>query len=171
MKKLSIATTAAAALLATAALAQQTPPRTTAPGTPPAATAPAPTATMPSTTAKSAMTTEPKFIKMQTNSQWLASNLIGTTVHGPANESLGDINELVIDSDGRVAATVIGVGGFLGLGEKDVAVPFKAMAIRRDGDDLHLVLNTTKEELKAAPAFKTHESTAAMDSSSKTKTN
>lgn len=55
--------------------------------------------------------------------QWRASKLTGLNVYNNANEKVGDVNELIIGKDGRVEAVVIGVGGFLGLGERNVAVP------------------------------------------------
>jgi hypothetical protein len=57
----------------------------------------------------------------------MASKMIGTTVVSANNESVGDINDVVVDRQGRAVAVVIGVGGFLGIGEKDVAVPFEAL--------------------------------------------
>ncbi|HEX8167304.1 MAG TPA: PRC-barrel domain-containing protein [Beijerinckiaceae bacterium] len=63
-------------------------------------------------------------ITQQQPGQWLASKLIGTTVVGPNNESIGDVNDVLMEKDGRAAAVIVGVGGFLGIGEKDVAVPF-----------------------------------------------
>lgn len=57
----------------------------------------------------------------------MASDLIGTRVVGANNESIGDINDVIVDRSGRVMAAVVGVGGFLGIGEKDVAVPFNAL--------------------------------------------
>ncbi|MGP9809930.1 PRC-barrel domain-containing protein [Rhodopseudomonas sp. NSM] len=56
--------------------------------------------------------------------QWRTSKLMGLDVYNQANEKLGDINEVLIDNSGRVQAVVIGVGGFLGVGERDVAVSF-----------------------------------------------
>ena len=53
---------------------------------------------------------------------WRASKLIGLNVYNEANEKLGDINELLLDKNGTVKAVVIGVGGFLGMGEHDIAV-------------------------------------------------
>jgi len=53
---------------------------------------------------------------------WRASKLMGLDVYNDANEKLGDINELILDKNGKVAAVVIGVGGFLGMGEHDIAV-------------------------------------------------
>lgn len=60
--------------------------------------------------------------KMMLKGKWRASKLMGLDVYNEANEKLGDINELVLDKDGKVNAVVIGVGGFLGMGEHDIAV-------------------------------------------------
>jgi len=58
-----------------------------------------------------------------------------------------------VDNSGNVSTAVIGVGGFLGVGKKDVAVPFKDLkVVSRDNKDW-LVLNQTKEDLKMAPAY------------------
>jgi hypothetical protein len=54
----------------------------------------------------------------------MASKLIGTTVVGANNESIGDVNDILLDRNGQAVAVVVGVGGFLGIGEKDVAVAF-----------------------------------------------
>ncbi len=56
--------------------------------------------------------------------QWRTSKLVGLTVYNDNNEKLGDINELLVDQSGKIQAVVIGVGGFLGIGENDVAVSF-----------------------------------------------
>lgn len=64
--------------------------------------------------------------KMESN-QMMASDLIGTRVIGANNESIGDINDVIMDRNGQIMAAVVGVGGFLGIGEKDVAVPFNAL--------------------------------------------
>jgi sporulation protein YlmC with PRC-barrel domain len=56
--------------------------------------------------------------------QWRASKLEGLDVYNNNNEKIGDISELIVDNSGKIQAVVIGVGGFLGLGERDVAVPF-----------------------------------------------
>jgi hypothetical protein len=53
---------------------------------------------------------------------WRASKIIGLDVYNQADEKLGDVNEVLFGSDGRIAAVVIGVGGFLGMGEHDIAV-------------------------------------------------
>jgi sporulation protein YlmC with PRC-barrel domain len=60
--------------------------------------------------------------KMMIKGNWRASKLMGLDVYNEANEKLGDINELILDKNGKVNAVVIGVGGFLGMGEHDIAV-------------------------------------------------
>ena len=60
--------------------------------------------------------------KMTLKGDWRASKIIGLNVYNEANEKLGDINELLLDKTGKVNAVVIGVGGFLGMGEHDIAV-------------------------------------------------
>ena len=58
---------------------------------------------------------------------WRASRLVGVDVLGPDGRKVGDITEVLLDHDGRAAAVVIGVGGFLGIGRKDVALPYAAL--------------------------------------------
>lgn len=71
-----------------------------------------------------------------------------------ANESVGDINDILISSDGKIAAVIVGVGGFLGLGEKDVALPFDQVVAARDADgNLKLTTSMTKEALQSAPGY------------------
>jgi sporulation protein YlmC with PRC-barrel domain len=57
--------------------------------------------------------------------QWQASQLEGLAVYNNNNERIGEINEMLVDNSGKIQAVVIGVGGFLGIGERDVAVPFE----------------------------------------------
>ena len=65
-----------------------------------------------------------QFLTQESPNQWRGSKLVGLAVYGPNNERIGDINEVLLNQNGKVDAVVIGVGGFLGIGEKDVAVPF-----------------------------------------------
>jgi len=84
-----------------------------------------------------------------------ASKLIGTNVLNAANETVGSINEIVLGKDGRVAAVIIGVGGFLGIGEREVAVNFNSIRKTRDkNNNLVLTMDATKDSLKAAPAWR-----------------
>jgi len=86
----------------------------------------------------------------------LASNLIGSAVYASSSEDadmIGDINDIVIDQDGKVASVIVGVGGFLGIGEKDVAVTYDTIEwVERDGERW-LVANMSREQLETAPAF------------------
>jgi putative membrane protein len=122
-----------------------------------------------------------KYLTRQAPTDWTAEALIGRTVENSNGDNLGEINNVIINEKGNVVAAVIGVGGFLGIGEKNVAVPFDALDFRtldpaerradtrdekaeqkRDAAearfdsehaDMHIVLNTTKEDLEAAPEF------------------
>jgi hypothetical protein len=86
-------------------------------------------------------------------------------------DNIGDINEVVLGRDGAVKAVVIGVGGFLGMGEKNVAVSMKDIKFVKTGDgadDYSLVINSTKEALNAAPAYKTPDDVKAAMNAAKT---
>ena len=72
--------------------------------------------------APAAAATSSNTSKMMLKGHWRASKLIGLNVYNEANEKLGDVNELLLDKNGKVTAVVIGVGGFLGMGEHDIAV-------------------------------------------------
>jgi putative membrane protein len=102
----------------------------------------------------------------------MGSDLLGTTVYGANNENIGEIDDIVLERDGGIAAVVVGVGGFLGLGEKNVAIPFQALEIQEQGrgnttgnrtseksgtvqPDRILLRGMTKQDLEAAPNFKT----------------
>ncbi|MDB5513228.1 MAG: photosystem reaction center subunit [Enterovirga sp.] len=65
-----------------------------------------------------------QFLTEQGHDQFRASKFVGLGIYGTDNQRVGDINEILIDSTGNAKAIVIGVGGFLGIGEKNVAVPF-----------------------------------------------
>lgn len=109
---------------------------------------------------------------MASKEDFFASDLIGmriynveadmdTTVTVADNaeqewDDIGEINDLIVSSDGQVTAVILGVGGFLGLGERDVSVSMDAITVvmeEGDSDDRFLVVKTSKEELEAAPEF------------------
>ena len=92
------------AMLATTAFAQQSPATTTAPAATPA----------PATASD-----------MSFHGDWRTSKIVGLNVYNNANESVGSINDLLTDKSGNIKAVVLGVGGFLGVGEHLVAVPFE----------------------------------------------
>ena len=81
-----------------------------------------PQTAQPADRAAPAATTAGSHEKMMLKGNWRASKLMGLDVYNEANEKLGDINELILDKNGKVSAVVIGVGGFLGMGEHDIAV-------------------------------------------------
>lgn len=98
--------------------------------------------------------TTPKFVPQIGPDQLLASELVGAAIYNPAGDNLGDVNDVVLASDGSPYALVVGVGGFLGLGEKNVGISFAAVKTSLDANGkLRLTFDTTKEELDAAPAF------------------
>lgn len=76
----------------------------------------------PADRAAPAATAQPADAKMALKGNWRASKLMGLNVYNEANEKLGDINELLVDKSGKINAVVIGIGGFLGMGEHDIAV-------------------------------------------------
>jgi sporulation protein YlmC with PRC-barrel domain len=81
------------------------------------------------------------------------TNFYKQTVYDPSDNKIGDVDDVLVDEEGRVTAMIIGVGGFLGMGEKDVAVPFSSVRSSEKNRKWYLVLNTNKEALKAAPGF------------------
>ena len=101
--------------------------------------------------------------------QWRASKVIGVDVYNQQNEKLGEINELIIDQSGRVAGAVVGVGGFLGLGEHDILVPMDRLRFSNEAGKTttgaggadnrqwfpdRAVMNATKDQLKDTKSFK-----------------
>jgi sporulation protein YlmC with PRC-barrel domain len=158
----------AALLMSSAALAQTASP------------SPAPTGTV--VTATTTTVTATSWMSHEAPGQWRASKLKGLNVYNNDKEKIGDISELIVDQAGKVQAVVVGAGGFLGLGEHDVAVPYNqitwsdqpvtasrtaippvttgaagAPSQNLDGPRSypdHAVLNMTKDQLKAAPEFK-----------------
>jgi sporulation protein YlmC with PRC-barrel domain len=77
------------------------------------------------------------------------------SVYDPGDNKIGEIMDVLVDKDGKVVALVVGVGGFLGMGEKDVAVPFNAVQFKtKDNNKWWPVINATKDALKAAPGYK-----------------
>ena len=98
----------------------------------------------------------PQFLAKQASDDWLASNLIGHTVYNAQDEIVGDINDLVTDRDGKIVAALVGSGGFLGIGQKDVALRFEDLKLARDeNDSVKIIADVNKEVLAAAPDYQT----------------
>lgn len=77
------------------------------------------------------------------------------SVYDPSDNKIGEIMDVLIDKSGKVTALIVGVGGFLGMGEKDVAVPFDAVkATTKDNNKWYLVMNSNKDALKSAKGLK-----------------
>ena len=75
-------------------------------------------------------------------------------VYDPKNNKIGSVSDVLVSPEGQVNALIVGVGGFLGVGEKDVAVPFGAIKQTKKDNKIYLTMSATKDELKAAPGFK-----------------
>ena len=97
------------------------------------------------------------FFAADNANQILASNLIGSTIYTSAaerGEAIGDVNDVILSPNGDVIAAIVGVGGFLGMGEKDVAVEFNKLSYQTGEDgERWLTGEFTQESLEAAPEF------------------
>ncbi|WP_386628281.1 PRC-barrel domain-containing protein [Sulfitobacter geojensis] len=87
--------------------------------------------------------------------QLTAEKIQGSYVYGENDETVGEIGSLLMNDDGKVSQAVINVGGFLGLGEKPVAVSFEKIQILKgvDGDDYRFYIDSTQEKLEALPEY------------------
>lgn len=100
--------------------------------------------------------------------QWRASKLIGVNVYNEQNEKIGDVNDIILDTAGRVDGVVVSVGGFLGMGERNVLVGMDKIKFSNEAGKTTTgstssgkqwnpdrgVVNATKEQLKSMPEFK-----------------
>src|SRR5689334_21578267 len=114
-----------------------------------------------------------KFISQQSQDQWVFSKFKGTDVLGPDNAHIGNVNDMLFDKQGKILGLIVGVGGFLGIGEKNVAIDMSAfqpvppetgssttggggaagMSSNNDPTNVKLKVSWTKDELKNAPDF------------------
>jgi type IV secretory pathway VirB10-like protein len=110
-----------------------------------------------------------QFLTEQKPDELLASKLIGKPAVNSQDETIGNVNDFVTDRSGKVIGALIGVGGFLGIGEKHVAVRFEDLKFTRDdNDNVKVTLNISKEMLASAPAYKTVEEQPVVEGSAKT---
>ena len=89
--------------------------------------------------------------------QWTVTNWYKQTVYDPNDKSIGEIKDVLLDHEGKVSAFIMGVGGFLGIGEKDVAVPFNAVMFKHknnNSQDWTLYMNASKDVVSQAPSYK-----------------
>lgn len=82
------------------------------------------------------------------------SEIYNQSVYDSANNKIGEVQDILLSPDGRATALIIGVGGFLGIGEKEVAVPFNALKRTTKDSKAYLTLDASKDALKSAPGFK-----------------
>jgi hypothetical protein len=88
------------------------------------------------------------------SSSLTVTNWYKQTVYDPSNNKIGEIGDVLVGPNGEVNAVIIGVGGFLGAGEKDVAVNFNSIKKTMKDNKIYLTMDTTKDALKNAPGFK-----------------
>jgi PRC-barrel domain len=124
--------------------------------------------------AQGASNEEAKFISSQSTDQWVFSKFKGSDVLGPDNAHIGNVNDMLFDKNGKILGLIVGVGGFLGIGEKSVAIDMSAFkpvppdtgsatttgaggaamsTISNDPTAVKLKVSWTKDELKNAPDF------------------
>jgi hypothetical protein len=116
----------------------------------------------------SGATSSPKFVAAQTYDQWVFSRFKGTNVVGPSDEGIGAVSDLLFDKAGKISGMIVGVGGFLGIGQKNVAIDMSAFQVlpasgssstapvtgaSPDPTDVKLKVAWTKEQLQQAPDF------------------
>ena len=82
-----------------------------------------------------------------------ANDFIGKRVYSRNGDDIGKVADLILTDDGSVSAVVLGVGGFLGIGTKDVAISMASIDMAKDGNSVKLVMDATKDQLKAAPTY------------------
>jgi sporulation protein YlmC with PRC-barrel domain len=170
MLKHVMAAAAVSALALTSALAQQTSsPPASSPSTlpPPAASQSTPSSPSASATTPSTAATG-KFVTKQSPDQFLASKFKGTDVIGADDKKIGDVSDILFDKDKKILAYIVGVGGFLGIGAKDVALEPSAFQTvpGSSATDFKLRLSMTKDELKEAPAFEPYKEARPATTSS-----
>lgn len=99
--------------------------------------------------------TKAHVVASQNPDQWLASTFKGTDVMGEGNKKIGAVSDILFDKSGKIEAYVVSVGGFLGVGAKEVAIAPDSFEVTAgtNGKQAELKLTMTQEELKQAPTF------------------
>ena len=162
LKKLMISA-AVSALMISGALAQANPP--------------------PAAKTDAAPLNDPKFVSAQSTDQWVFSKFKGTDVLGPDSAQIGSVNDMLFDKNGKILAFIVGVGGFLGIGEKSVAIDMSAFQVvpadagttgaggntamssgNNDPTSVKLKVSWTKDQLKNAPDFQYYKPPARTSS-------
>jgi sporulation protein YlmC with PRC-barrel domain len=155
-----MAAMAVSGLMLSTALAQSTAPSNMDRSSPNATTSSPSTPSPSASTPGSAGSAAPQAITSQAPGQWLATKFKGTNVLGADGNKIGDVSDILFDKDGKVHAVIVGVGGFLGIGQKDVALPLTAFVVmpansgenKTNSDELKLSM--TKDQLQQMAEFK-----------------
>jgi sporulation protein YlmC with PRC-barrel domain len=120
-------------------------------------------------TAEAGGDSESQFLSFSAD-QVRASTLLGKEIFGPDDQSIGEVSDLVLQKDGETRAALIDVGGFLGVGEKEIAIPFDQIEVQQaqdQGGEPRLTIAMSREELEQLPAFEDNtmgsEETAATE--------
>jgi hypothetical protein len=138
----------------------------------------------PPASAPAAETHSPNFIQAQGTEKLVFSKFKGSSVLGPDNQKVGSVTDMLFDRNGKIDGLIVGVGGFLGIGEKNVAIDMSAFqmvpaastnattgtsstgtsrtASAEDPTHVNLKVTWTKDELKAAPDFQYYRPVARM---------
>jgi hypothetical protein len=168
MRRVLLVSTAALGLVGLPTLAQQQaePPQATpapapaAPAAPETGTAPAEGTAPPAGVTAGAPTPEP--VPEQAEHQVRAESLLGVDVSN-GQDTIGEVADLVVTEDGRVEAIVVGVGGFLGVGQKRVALAWDSIELTEQDGARVILVAATREQLEGMPAFKTLEEKQAEE--------
>ncbi len=107
-----------------------------------------------------AQSTDGVFKLSQAPDEWRAANYIGKPIVNSAGEKIGDVSDLLFDRTGKISTVVVGVGGFLGLGAKQVGLPFEAVTYADKNGDRQIMVPLTKEALQSAPDYTFTEKTS-----------
>jgi sporulation protein YlmC with PRC-barrel domain len=95
------------------------------------------------------------------------TNYYKQDVYDKGQNSVGKIDDVLIDKSGKITALIVGVGGFLGAGEKDVALPFSAVSAEKKNDKWYLTVDESKDSLKNAAGYKYNSSTTSWSRDNK----
>ena len=106
------------------------------------------------TTSTGTVTVQGQVLNMLPADSTTVTNYYKQNVYDPSDAKIGEIMDVLVGKDGKVEAFIVSVGGFLGVGEKDVAVPFSAVHGTEKNGKWYLTMNSTKDALKAAHGYK-----------------
>ncbi len=96
---------------------------------------------------------------------WTVANYYKQAIYDNSQNKIGSVDDVLIDKSGKVSGLVIGVGGFLGMDEKDVIVPFSDVNVQKKNDKWWLSINETKDALKSAQGYTYNRDTTTWDPS------